>query len=78
MDTKEFTELKAKISQEKERKSRLEGQMEQLTKQMHDDFDCKTLDDLETKIEALREEKAALEQEFETGMQELRVLMGAV
>ncbi len=68
---KKLLDLKTKIDRSKEKLNELTGREAHLLEQLNDEFDCKTVEAAETKLEEMDTEIAELESKIENGLQEL-------
>ena len=71
MTEKELLELKDKVDKAKQVVSELTGQKNALLKQLKDDWQCKTIDEAETKLTKMDKDIDILEKKIENGVQEL-------
>ena len=71
MTEKELLDLKEKVDDAKQAVSELTGQKNALMKQLKDDWQCKTIDEAETKLTKMDKDIDILEKKIENGVQEL-------
>ena len=69
-DLRQFTELKAKVEQAQQKADRAQGSLDQLNKQLKEEFDCDDLEEAETKLEELTKEEKSISKEFETALKQ--------
>lgn len=68
-DLKQFAELKSKVEQAQQRMDRAQGSLDQLMKQLKEDFDCKTIEEATAKLKKLKKEESSIEEEFTEAME---------
>ena len=75
MDVKDFETLKKQITEAKTRKDKLSGGLEQLKEQMKKEFDCNSVEELETLLVNTTEELETVQARFDQSLQELNELV---
>ena len=70
MELSKFLKLKEQVDDAKQKASKAEGVLTQLTKQLKDVFGIETLQEAIEKEKALREELLSLEEEFNSKLRE--------
>lgn len=70
MELSKFLRLKEQVDAAKQKASKAEGALAQLTKQLKDTFGIETLQEAIEKEKALREELLSLEEEFSSKLKE--------
>jgi len=71
MEQQDLLELKEKIDQAKEKSSELKGQLQGLTKELKDDWDCTTIKQAEVKVQDMENKITALNEKINTGVSKL-------
>ena len=71
MDQQDLLELKEKIDQAKEKSSELKGQLQGLSKELKDDWQCDSVAQAEKKIETMETEITALNDKIKKGVEKL-------
>jgi len=72
----ELLNLKNRIEEAKEERTRLEGQLEQLQKRLKEDFNCDTPEEAEAYILELESQASKLEQEVSEGVATIKEELG--
>lgn len=75
MKESELLELKREIDEGKEEKARLKGVLQSKMEQAKKDWNCETIEELQTKLEDLKKKKIKLDDQLSTGLEELEELM---
>ncbi len=66
---KEYTELKRKTEEAQQNADKAEGALEQVMKQLKDDFDCSTLTEAKKKLKQLQKQEEKITTEFEEAIE---------
>ena len=74
MDVKEFNAIKEKVERLKESKIRAEAVIDSIFERWKKDFGVSSLEEVNTKLESLKEEAQENDTQLEEWMQELRLL----
>ena len=76
MDLKEFTRLKSKVDELQCRKDRATGALEQLRKQLKDEFDCESVEEAQKLLAKMEKEESKLEKDFDISLKEFNEKYG--
>jgi hypothetical protein len=77
MNESELLKLKDKIDIAKTKASELSGQRDYLLKELKTNWDCKTIEDAETKLEELTETISNLDEQIQDGLCKLEKQINA-
>jgi hypothetical protein len=66
--TEKLLDLKERIQQAKQQKSRAEGKRDELLRRLKEDHGCKTVQEAEAKVRALEKQAAEAERTLEQGV----------
>lgn len=75
MKTEQLIELQEEIEERKTQKAQLEGEKNAIVKQLKEDWNCKSIKQVEALIKEKESAVAALEDEVEKGLEELEKLL---
>jgi len=75
MDEKQLLELKKKIEKAQGEKSELQGSLKHLQKQLKEEWNCSTVEEAQTKLEDLYDQKQQIEKTIDTLSRELDDLL---
>jgi hypothetical protein len=71
MTESDLLKLKSEIDRAKVTVAELTGQQTMLTKQLHDDWQCKTIAEAEVKLKEMEANIASIDKKIERGVQDL-------
>ena len=74
LDQEALLELKSNIDEAKTKVSELTGQKNALMRQLKEEWGCKTIEEVETKLETIKKQREKLDKEKDTKTQELEKL----
>lgn len=75
MKTEQLIELQEEIEERKTQKAQLEGEKNAIVKQLKEDWNCKSIKQVEALIKEKESAVAKLEEELEEGLEELEKLL---
>ena len=68
-----FEELKRTVDEAQQKADRAAGALEQITKQLKNDFDCKSIEETKNKLKQLEKQKEETEQDFEKELKDFKI-----
>lgn len=69
---KEYLELKRKVENAQQLVDKAKGALEQLIRNLKQDFNCNTIEEAEKKLRSLQAERGNLEQQFDDEVEEFK------